>query len=293
MIADMDINTEKLSQLDFLSPALKAGLVQKSPQIFLYILVVMLSIQLAETGWKVVDTFFQPVSIGKSIPVVPQTRPSAQQKQMNYQALANIKLFGARDSKAVIEKAPLSAPETRLNLILFGIFAGDDLKEGSAIIGSKAGKQKFFNVGDKVDTGVWLAEVRKDHVLLKRGVSFEVLKFPKPKSTGVTIKRAVKPAPQVNLSGNKQAFMDNVRIVPVFAGKGKGLKGYRIMPKKNRALYNKLGLRPSDIVTSINGISLSNEREAMKVVSELVKSDQVEVEVERGGQVENLTLNLK
>jgi len=290
----MQINTARIMQLDFLSPAFKAFFLQKLPGGVLVLLVILLSAQIAKTSWSIVDVFYSAPVSEKSTNLALQKQLSRPNKNINYQALSNMHLFGsANDTSSIIEREPVSAPETRLNLILYGVFAGDSLKQGSAIIGSKTGTQKHYKVNDKVDTGVWLAEVRKDHVLLKRGGNFELLKFPKQSSAGVKIKQNVIKTSEPIKNYNKQSFMDNVRIVPVFAGKGKGLKGYRILPKKNRQLYNRLGLRPSDIVTAINGISLSNEREAMKVISELVKSDQVEVKVERSGQTKTMSLNLK
>jgi len=287
----MSIDTTKISQLDFLSPGLKSWVIQKSPHIILVVLIVLLSVQLADTGWRIVNAFISTPEINKSNKVVMRNNLANQKKRFDYQSFSNMHLFGIQDANVVIEDAPLTAPETRLNLILYGVFAGDNLKQGTAIIGSKQGKQKHFKVEDKVDTGVWLAEVRKDHVLLKRGSNFEILRFPKQSSSGVTIKQKKTRRLPVKLNGGKQAFMDNIRIVPVFADKG--LKGYRILPKKNRAIYNRLGIKPSDIITSINGISLSNEREAMKVIGELVKSDQVDVKLERRGEIKSLTLNLK
>jgi len=290
----MQINSARILQLDFLSPAFKTVFLQKLPGGILVFLVILLSTQIAKTSWTIVDAFYSPSLSEKSTNIITQKQLSRPKKNINYQALSNMHLFGStNDGSPVIERGPVSAPETRLNLILYGVFAGDSLKQGSAIIGSKKGVQKHYKVNDKLDTGVWLAEVRKDHVLLKRGGNFELLKFPKQSSAGVKIQQNVikKSAPIKNF--NKQSFMDSVRIVPVFAGKGRGLKGYRILPKKNRELYNRLGLRPSDIITKINGISLSNEREAMKVIGELVKSDQVDVQLERSGQIETMSLNLK
>lgn len=289
----MAIDTAKITQLNFLSPGLKTWLTQKSPAIVLVVLVVFLAVQFAQTGWQIVNVFVSDPSSSYAVKQNLKNGPVSKKKQFDYQLIANKHLFGMKDASVTIEDIPVSAPETRLSLILYGVFAGISNKQGTAIIGAKKGKQKYFKVGDKVDTGVWLAEVRKDHVLLKRGSSFEILRFPKQSSAGVKIsQRSAVPVLPAKFRGNKQSFMDYIRIVPVFAGRGKGLKGYRILPKKDRALYNRLGIKPSDIVTSINGLSLSNEREAMKVIGELVKSDQVEIKFERRGEIKSMILKL-
>ena len=288
----MELNAEKLATLDFIPANLRTLIVQKGPLVLMYLLVAILAYQLAGFTWTVVERFFVQPAEQISMPVAKPLPGKQTRATSNYAHLGGLHLFGKRDQTKVVTQTPTTAPETRLALVLYGVFTDQDVKNGSAIIGPKSGKQEYYNVGDKVDTGVWLAEVRQDHVLLRRGASYETLKFPEPSTKGFSIEDHQAPGGTTDVSQNKQTFMDNVRIVPVFTGKDKTLKGYRILPKRNRAVYNRLGLRPSDIVTAINGIALNDQREAMKVINELIKSDQVEVELDRNGQVETRTLNL-
>jgi len=291
----MEINAAKLVALDFLSPGLRAWVTRKFPLLLMVVLVIILAYQLAGISWALIERFFvdEPQATALSNTAAPSKR-SGKPTTSNYKMLAKMHLFGQQAAGKPVERsAPVTAPETRLNLVLFGVFTDDNSKKGSAIIGPKTGIQKYYSVGEKVDGGVLLSEVRKDHVLLKRGANYEVLKFPKQVTSGVNIKNSRASVTPRNLSPQKQTFMDNVKIIPVFTGKDRKLKGYRILPKKNRTVYNRLGIRPTDIVTSINGIALNDQREAMKVIAELVKSDQVEVQLDRNGQVENKVLNLK
>lgn len=288
----MDINSTKHALLGSMSPQIRADLAAKSPGIVLLIFVIVLASQLADVSWKLLEAFMVDQT---GVPgVMVQTginEKTTKNVDRNYASLPLMHLFGVTDNKLTLTATPVSAPDTRLSLILFGVFSDKSVSNGTAIIGPLSGKQKQYRVGDKITTGVWLAEVRKDYVLLKRGGNFEALRFPKQKITGFNLKRHNRPVRPSRLSRTKQSFIDNVRIIPVFSGHGKGLKGYRILPKQNRALYNRLGIMPTDIVTAINGISLSNEREAMKVIGELVNSDSVKVTIERGGQ--SISLNLK
>ena len=297
----MELNAAQLTSLEFLPAPIRSFLINRSAGIVLMLLVIILSYQLAGVTWALVGTFFQPQAQNSTKARPGTVKRTSKGSEVNYRFLSTMHLFGKESVDAVVIEAPLTAPETRLNLVLFGVFSGDDSKKGSAIIGPRTGTQKYYQVGDKVSTGVWLAEVRTHEVLLRRGSNFEVLKFPKQKSDGVKISKAKsntlsnKPRSAMipaGLSKGKQEFMDNVRIVPVFAGRGKGMKGYRILPKKNRQMYNRLGLRPSDIITSINGISLTDQQQSMKVIAELVKADSVEVELVRSGQTINKTLTL-
>ena len=289
----MELNADKLVSLDFLPAELRTQVLQKLPAVLMFLLVIVLAYQLAGITWAIVESYFVQPSQEAVKPVMKATVKQQSSSAPDYSRLASLHLFGKQDETRAVQQAPKTAPETRLALVLYGVFTDQDAKRGSAIIGQKTGKQQYYNVGDRVDTGVWLAEVRRDHVLLRAGASYEALKFPKQSSSGFNIRNSKPANSTTNLSQNKQSFMESVKIVPVFTGKDRTLKGYRILPKKNRAVYNRLGLRPSDIVTAINGIALNDQREAMKVINELVKSDQVEVQLDRNGQMETKVLNLK
>jgi general secretion pathway protein C len=78
--------------------------------------------------------------------------------------------------------------------------------------------------------------------------------------------------------------------VPVRSGAN--LKGYRVLPQKNRQLYNQLGLRPSDLITGVNGVSLNNEKEAMKLIDQLKEVDQLSLEILRKGQPQTVSISL-
>jgi general secretion pathway protein C len=73
---------------------------------------------------------------------------------------------------------------------------------------------------------------------------------------------------------------------------GKALKGYRVLPQKNRELYNQLGLRPSDLITGVNGISLSDENEARKLLDQLKEVDRISLDILRRGRPESISLRL-
>jgi general secretion pathway protein C len=290
----MKLDASRLLALEFLPVDSRETILQKLPFVTLLLLVVILAYQLASFSWillsGVINKDETAVPVGSGLVSLAGRSPET----VNVSSLAAMHLFGQAQTASIAKPLPVTAPETRLNLVLYGVFTDADTKQGSAIIGQKGGEQKFYHVNDAVDNGVSLAEVRNDHVLLKRGVNYEVLKFPKQVSSGVDIQSRTRASatPVPSIVNQKQSFMENIKIIPVFAGKDRALKGYRLLPKKNRAVYNRMGIRPTDIVTAINGIKLSNQEEAMKVIAELVKSDSVEVQVERNGQTETRVLKL-
>ena len=158
-------------------------------------------------------------------------------------------------SRPVARRVVQKAPETRLNLTLHGVFVESDPGKGEAIIGQRGSKQKYYQVGDKVMNGVRLQAVFNDHVVLSRNGASEVLRFPKnikPVAKGSYLSQR---SPQVvaaaqSLGSYRDLFQrqplkifEHIRFVPVRSGRT--LKGYRVLPQRDRKLYNKLGIRPT------------------------------------------------
>jgi general secretion pathway protein C len=89
---------------------------------------------------------------------------------------------------------------------------------------------------------------------------------------------------------NPAAFSEIVRPQPVFANGVQ--RGYRVYPGRNRQQFAKLGLRPGDLVTSINGTPLDDPARGIEIFKTMGASDRVTVTVERNGQPQELTLNM-
>lgn len=273
------------------------------PQLAVLVLVILIAQQAAVLTWR-----FIPEPAEKDILTESQVRgeSSPQAKQtavMHADRIAALHLFGRA---GVVEAAPqktavTKAPDTRLNLTLHGVFAEDDDKAGAAIIGKAGSKQDYYKVGNQVMNGVKLQAVYNDRVALLRNGASEVLRFPKTvKTVDVPSEQGSVAAPTSSDSLKKYAdqfknqplkIFDHVRFVPVRSGSE--VKGYRVLPQRNRELYNKLGIRPSDLVTAVNGVALSDNKEAMKLMDKLKDMDQIDLQLIRKGQTQTLTLSLK
>jgi general secretion pathway protein C len=217
--------------------------------------------------------------------------------------IAELHLFGiaGAENKPVQQSVDTKAPETNLKLTLHGVFAEDDPETGAAIIGKAGSTQNYYQVGAEIMAGVKLQAVYQDRVVLSRSGKSEVLKFPKtvkPLTTNLQGPRTAQPDNQTSsLKEFRDQFRDEplkifqyVRFVPVRSGTN--LKGYRVLPQKNRELYNQLGLRPSDLITGVNGVSLSDEKEAMKLIDQLKEVDQLSLELLRKGQPQTVSISL-
>jgi general secretion pathway protein C len=278
------------------------------PKLVMGLLVLLVASQAADLTWRLIPL---PESADTDIPQViraPVIPSSGDQQEAGLESVAALHLFGeagvAKPAKGIEKKAP----KTRLNLTLHGVFVEEDASKGAAIIGTTGGKQDYFKVGATVMNGVTLQGVFNDRVVLSRNGRSEVLPFPRSPTSGtqassarssrsVSNSRQTSAANTSALRGYREVFQkeplkifEHVRFVPVRSRDG--LKGYRVLPQKNRQLYNQLGIRPSDLVTAVNGVTLSNDREAMKLMQTLQDATTLQVEIVRKGQPQSLTFNL-
>jgi len=89
------------------------------------------------------------------------------------------------------------------------------------------------------------------------------------------------------------SILDQVmRTVASYDNAAGKLRGFRAYPGRNRAIFSKLGLKSGDLVTAINGTPLDDPQRSQDVFNTIQTSDHVTVTIERGGQKQDITLNI-
>jgi general secretion pathway protein C len=229
-------------------------------------------------------------------PAAPHVRPG-----VDVQKVVSAHLFGI----AAVEPGgqdPASAPLSSANLVLAGTIASQDPKHGVAII-SDGGPSKVFSVGDNV-SGATLHSVYLDHVILDRAGVLETLMLPRQlagsrpmaavRRPGGADPRTVAAVDNIRrLVQQDPGILDQVmRTVASYDNAAGKLRGFRAYPGRNRAIFNKLGLKPGDLVTAINGTVLDDPQHSQEVFNTIQTSDHVTVTIERGGQKQDITLNI-
>ena len=233
-------------------------------------------------------------------PALANQAPHAQHAALDIQSVVSAHLFGvAADSSA---QDPANAPQSTANLVLGGTIATQDPKRGVAII-SDGGPAKVYSVGDSVG-GASLHSVYLDRVILDRGGVLETLMLPKLMGPGMDAPPIVR---RVGGDPRTVAAVDNIRrmvqqdpgildqvmrTVPSYDSTAGKLRGFRAYPGRNRQIFNRLGLKPGDLVTAINGTPLDDPQHSQEVFNTIQTSDHVTVTVERGGQKQDITLNI-
>ncbi|MET1218554.1 MAG: type II secretion system protein GspC [Glaciecola sp.] len=228
----------------------------------------------------------------------------------NIQELIDQHIFGQPPvATEVVEKPLDEVPETKLNLTLTGVVASTEKDGGAAIIG-RNNQQNTYGVGDKIDgTQAVLQTVLNDRVILaNRGVKetlmLDGVDFAEANRQIVQQRRsvplAVTPAPKINreliaqqakaLRADPTKFTDFLTISP--KRENQTLIGYQLAPGKQKEFFSAAGLQPGDVVTQINGLDLSNPRDAVKAMQTLQSAESLDLSILRQGQPISVSLTL-
>jgi general secretion pathway protein C len=266
-------------------------LLAQGPRIATWTLAVLLAVQAA-----VIVTGIGGASSGKR-PAGPGTLITAQRHMVDVAAITNAHLFGS---------APIAPPPGQESgvvvqnhdLVLSGIMAADDPRYGLAILGQTAQSTKVYAVGDNVPGGAKLHSVYSDRVILERGGQLETLVLPRqiaaggapPSAGALQTESPIADRMRKLITEQPSLMADVMRPQPVYAN-GKQT-GYRVYPGRNRQAFLKLGLRPGDLVTAINGTPLDDPEHGQQIFNTLGATSEAHVTVQRNGQQQDVVLNL-
>ncbi|MDP3293282.1 MAG: type II secretion system protein GspC [Nevskia sp.] len=300
----------RLNALPGAMPALAARYGRRLPELASLLLVLVIAKMAASLVWALVP-----------VPESAQWRPAsataprvAAKAGVDLGKVANAHLFGQYTVPTEPVLADLaSAPDTNLNLTLLGILSNgrnDKDRQSRALIATQGGDEKPYAVGDDIARGVQLQAIFPDRVILLRGGKLETLRLDKDNPGGSLLPSQVgdelveSPADdgendiltslgeiRSEILADPSKVANYIRVQPV--NTGGGLSGYRIYPGRDRTMFAAAGLRPGDVVTSVNGVALNDPARSLQLLSDLSQSAQINLTVDRGGQPQNFSINLE
>jgi general secretion pathway protein C len=269
----------------------RSAALARAPQVVTFVLALALAAQLALI---VVNLSGRSRQSPPPPPAAVQSTPP-----LDISGLVNAHLFGNAAVQASGDAA--NAPPSSMPLVLAGVLATEDPKEGMAIIGESAQAAKVVSVGAQVPGGAQLHSVYADRAIIDRSGTLESVFLPR-RSSAAGLSPAAQPTPQ---AATNDAMLDRMRRLvnddpgligqvmrpqPVFAG-GK-MRGFRVYPGANRQAFSRLGLRAGDLVTAINGTPLDDKDRAQEIFGTLSSSTDARVSITRNGRQQELVLNL-
>jgi general secretion pathway protein C len=219
------------------------------------------------------------------------TSPVQRPTTVDVPSILRSNLFG----RVAVAANGADAPVTSIAMVLVGVIADADPARGYAILGASAAAVALHLVGDTLPGGARLHSVYPDRVLLDRGGTVEALMLPRQSTS-------LMPPPPMPVTANALDRVQKlVRENPGIVGEilrpqavladGKQ-RGYRVYPGPNQKAFEKLGLRPGDLVIAINGTSLDDPSRGGEIFGTLGSVAEARVTVVRGGSQQDLNLNL-
>ena len=230
-------------------------------------------------------------------PGVIDAASRARRAPIDIAAITNSHLFGVAPTPAGTGN-DANAPQTSMPLVLTGVIAANDPRDGLAILGPSITATKVYAVGDNIPGGARLHAVLADRVLLERNGNLEALALPRQLAGSApppSLSAAPTEAPVVErmrelVSRHPGIIGDIMRPEPVFAG-GKQ-QGFRVYPGRDRQAFLRLGLQPGDLVTAIDGTPLDDPAQGQEILRTLGSSSEARVTILRNGRQQDLTLDL-
>lgn len=179
-------------------------------------------------------------------------------------------------------------------LYLIATAPGRNRHEGTARIGTSPDNPQTYVAGALLVNGARIAEIHHDHVVLERDRERREL-YLRPLAANTQ-----QPVDDLLTSGGtpratavppvtREILTDYMRPSPVFADDV--LSGYQVYPGRKAGVFSQLGLRPGDVITSINDAPILDTAIAIEVLKEITTGSIVVVSVERNNKTQRLMLD--
>ena len=263
----------------------------------------------------------------------PDTYPQAQQAQgkpgsgevpglaePDYKAIAERNLFRAKlqieipkpKTEKEIEEETLTAVVK--SMALKGVVLGGHGRESYAVIDLGGPKGVWvYEVGEIVENGLVLKDIKRDSVTVEKGdfaavvklfsSAFERLPAPPHVDTPGEAKPVIKAGPGgdirregsvtiISKSLAQKLKTDNNVIMSSIAVKP-GSDGLRVVAVDQGSVAQKIGIAPNDTLQEVNGHRLNSSEDMNKIYEALKNATAFEVKVLRGGRTETLRYEIR
>ena len=265
----------------------------RAPQVVTFVLALVIAAQLALILVGMTSRSRQPTP--------PPAAAAPPAPPLDIGGLVNAHLFG----DAVVQNTgdAANAPPSSMPLVLAGVLATTNPKEGMAIIGESAPAAKVITVGAQVPGGATLHAVYNDRAIIDRSGVLESVLLPRTQAAGVMPSMPPPAAPiaqnpnDANIERMRRLVSADPGIIgqvmrpqPVFQG-GK-MKGFRVYPGANRQMFARMGLRAGDTITAVNGAPLDDKDRAEEIFNTLSSSTDARITIMRNNRQQEIVLNI-
>lgn len=237
-------------------------------------------------------------------------------------------LFGNGHANAERVRAIEASQRTRLKLVLHGTVTG---AAGYALIATADGSERSYRTGERIQTGVTLASVHADHVVLDHDGTHERLDLPRETLASAARLRPLAPAAATHLRPGVPGAPGTSRpparpggtplyvAPPATSGRVDWERARTALQQRapeavaaelqltpvfdgmelrgvrlgaDNPLLAGSGLRRDDVVTAVNGVQLDSIARGEQLMHELQGAGTVQVTVLRDGTPQTLDIDL-
>ncbi len=237
-----------------------------------------------------------------SLPSTPSsslTHSNAQPALYDIRQLKAANFFGPvaeEKQQTVVHK------KSSLNIRVKGLIFSETSQKAMAFL-SLNGKNGVYRIGDEINgnSNIVLESVNRNEVIIRhqgqsQSVSYRrkniqisgLTKQPASTSAGSDKTRQQLKALRVSLKSNPSLLGNYFDIQPY--EKNGEVKGFRVNPGHDAALFKGLGLESNDVLLSINKLPLSDRNNWTQLGGLLAGADSLNLELERSGKVVHKTI---
>jgi general secretion pathway protein C len=210
--------------------------------------------------------------------------------------LGSVQLFGRSAPRSPAAEA--SVAPSNLGMTLTGVAMR--ATGGCALVIVQGQPESAFCSGEEVSPGVRLDTVERDRIVIVRngareavfmkdaeGAAAGVAAPPPPIVQSVGTDRQLVDRRQLQQQLGRPEFLNQALIVPNPDG------GFLVRQVQAGSLYEKLGLRPGDVIRNVNGQPLTNMDDVMRLYQQFGTAQRVLVDVQRQGKNETLYYDMR
>jgi general secretion pathway protein C len=210
-------------------------------------------------------------------------------------ALANAQLFG-RAAASRSPAAEASVAPSNLNMTLTGVAVR--ASGGCALVIVQGQPESAFCAGEELSSGVRLDAVQRDRIVIVRNGAREAVFMKDAEGTAAAASlppivqstgpdRQLVDRRQLQQQMGRPEFLNQALIVPNPDG------GFLVRQVQAGSLYEKLGLRPGDVIRNVNGQPLTSMDDVMRLYQQFGTAQRVLVDVQRQGRNETLYYDMR
>jgi general secretion pathway protein C len=159
-------------------------------------------------------------------------------------------------------------PPTAVTPVLRGTILSASSAEARVLITDGSGHEQLYASGDEIAPGTSIVQIHRTYVVLRRNGRLEKIDFSRRSAEPLSEESAPNTESGGTPPGNdpealRSAMFSHPGLLLQLVGatvalEGGRFVGYRVMAPQDPAFIESLGLKPGDILTAVNGMSLSN-----------------------------------